>query len=217
MDLWTADLDATPAGEPAWLSADERVRAARYRLPRDRQRFERRRGWLRAILGGYLDRPPERVPLQYGVHGQPAVADAAWLCFSLSHAAGRALCAVTVDRRIGVDLAQAMPGRADEAVARAVFAPGEIAGLLALPPEARAAAFHRCWTRKEAYVKARGDGLALPLDAFEVSLAEQRWTTLVRCAFDPQEPARWSFLLLEPFAGYVGALAIETLTPQVAA
>jgi 4'-phosphopantetheinyl transferase len=119
------------------------------------------------------------------------------------------LCALAVGRRVGVDLVGARPGRADDAVARALFAPGEVAGLRALPPEARAPAFRRCWTRKEAYVKARGEGLALPLDAFEVSLGPEPWTTLVRCALDPGERTRWGFLLLEPFAGYLGSVAIE--------
>jgi 4'-phosphopantetheinyl transferase len=211
VDLWTADLEATPPCErPAWLSADERARAARYRRPRDRQRFERRRGWLRQLLGAYLGLPPAEVPLQYGAHGQPVVAGGGGLRFSLSHADGRVLCALGAGRRIGVDLACARPGRADDAVARALFAPGEIAGLRALPPAARGPAFHRCWTRKEAYVKARGEGLTVPLDAFEVSLAPEPWTTLVRCALEPGAPGRWAFLLLEPFAGYVGSVAIET-------
>jgi 4'-phosphopantetheinyl transferase len=208
VDVWAADLEAAPPREPeAWLSADERARAARYRQPRDRQRFERRRGWLRQVLGAYLGLPPADVRLQYGPHGQPTVAGG--LHFSLSQADGRVLCALSAGRRIGVDLACARPGRADDALARALFAPGEVAGLRALPAEAREPAFHRCWTRKEAYVKARGEGLALPLDAFEVSLAPEPWTTLVRCTFDPDEPARWAFLLLEPFAGYVGSVAIE--------
>jgi 4'-phosphopantetheinyl transferase len=214
VDLWAADLEATPPRDrPAWLSADERARAARYRRPRDRQRFERRRGWLRQVLGAYLGLPPADVRLEYGAHGQPLVAGRTGLRFSLSHADGRVLCALGTGRRIGVDLACARPGPADDAVARALFAPGEIAGLRALPPEARGPAFHRCWTRKEAYVKARGEGLALPLDAFEVSLAPERWTTLVRCALEPAAPARWAFLLLEPFAGYVGSVAIETAAP----
>lgn len=210
LHLWAADLDATDASElAASLSADERARAARYRRPRDRQRFERRRGWLRRILGAYLGRPPGEVRLQYDAHGRPIVAGCGGPHFSVSHADGRVLCALVRGRRVGVDLVCARPGRADDEVARALFAPAEIAALRALPPEARARAFHRCWTRKEAYVKARGKGLALPLDAFEVSLGPEPWTTLVRCALDPGERTRWGFLLLEPFAGYVGSVAIE--------
>jgi 4'-phosphopantetheinyl transferase len=207
--VWAADLDALPACGPAWLSPDERARAARYRHSRDRERFERRRGWLRQVLGACLGRPPAEVRFTYGPHGRPAVMDGAGLQFSLSHAGGRVLCAVATGRRLGADLVHVRPGPADDAVARALFAPGEIAGLAALPAEARAAAFHRCWTRKEAYVKARGAGLALPLDTFEVSLSAEPVTTLVRAPLDPGETARWSFLLLEPFAGCVGSIALE--------
>jgi 4'-phosphopantetheinyl transferase len=211
VQLWGGDLDTMPMPEPgAWLSADERARAARYRFERDRRGFERRRAWLRQLLGGYLGLHPGRVRLQYGAHGKPAVADHPWLHFSLSHAGGRVLCALAAGRRIGVDLVRGRPEPRDDAVARALFAPGEIAGLQALPPAARGPAFHRCWTRKEAYVKALGEGLARPLHTFEVSLAPATWTTLVGCGFDRREPARWAFLLLEPFAGYVASVAIES-------
>jgi 4'-phosphopantetheinyl transferase len=208
--VWAADLDVQPAVAPeAWLSADERARAARYRLARDRRRFAQRRGWLRRVLGDHLGIPPAAVRFAHGAHGPPVLADRAGLHVSLSHAGGRVLCALAERRRVGVDVAHVRPGPSDDAVARALLAPGEIAGLRALPPEARPGAFHRCWTRKEAYVKARGEGLARPLDEFEVSLSAAPWTALVRCAFDPDETARWAFLLLEPFEGHVGALALE--------
>ena len=208
--VWTADLDALPASGPdSWLSDDERARAARYRRPRDRRYFERRRGWLRGILGAYLDLPPQRVRLRYGPRGQPLVTGCEWLRFSATHADGRVLLALAAGRRIGADLTVAQAGRADDALARALLAPGEIVGLNALAPGDRVAGFHRCWTRKEAYVKARGEGLALPLDAFEVSLAAERWTRLVRCALEPDAASRWRFLLLEPFAGHVASVAIE--------
>jgi 4'-phosphopantetheinyl transferase len=209
LHVWAADLDARPAPAPeAWLSADERARAARYRLARDRQHFVQRRGWLRRVLGGHLGIAPHEVRLAHA-HGRPLLAEHAGLSFSLSHAGGRVLCALAGGRRVGVDVTRVRPGPSDDAVARALFAPGEIAGLRALPPEARPGAFHRCWTRKEAYLKARGEGLARPLDAFEVSLSAEPWTGLVRCASDPGETARWAFLLLEPFEGHVGSIALE--------
>jgi 4'-phosphopantetheinyl transferase len=211
--VWAADLDVMPPSAPAAsLSPDERARAARYRLPRDRARFEKRRRWLRQVLGACLGRPPAEVGFTYGAHGQPAVAGCAGFHFSLSHAGGRVLCAVAADRRIGADLAHVRPGAADDAVARALFAPGEIAGLRALPAGARAAAFHRCWTRKEAFVKARGEGLSVPLDAFEVSLSAEPITTLVRSTLDSRETTRWTFVLLEPFPACVGSIAVEAPT-----
>jgi 4'-phosphopantetheinyl transferase len=201
------DLDALPEPlPPDWLSPDERQRAARYRQARERTRFEQRRAWLRRLLGGYLGQHPARVQLRAGPHGQPALAGCAWLRFSLSRAGGRAICVVSAGRRVGADLARVELAAAGEA---ALLAAGERAALDALPAAARAAAFHRAWTRREAYLKARGEGLAAPRDAFEVSLAPARWTRLARCAFDPREPARWRFLLLEPWAGHVAAIAVE--------
>jgi 4'-phosphopantetheinyl transferase len=210
LHVWVADLDALGASTPeTWLSADERTRAARYRLERDRRRFTRRRGWLRRVLGEHLGIAPGEVRFAYGGNGRPILADRPGLHFSLSHAGDRVLCALAARRRVGVDLTHVRPRASDDAVARALLAPGEIAGLRAMPPEARAGAFHRCWTRKEAYVKARGEGLARPLDAFEVSLSAEPWTALVRCAFDPDETARWAFLLVAPFEGHVGSIALE--------
>jgi 4'-phosphopantetheinyl transferase len=207
--VWAADLDALPACGPAWLSPDERARAARYRHSRDRERFERRRGWLRQVLGACLGRPPAEVRFTYGPHGRPAVMDGAGLQFSLSHAGGRVLCAVATGRRLGADLVHVRPGPADDAVARALFAPGEIAGLAALPADARAAAFHRCWTRKEAYVKARGEGLSHPLDAFAVSVAPRSPARLWSAGADAGELARWSLAAVALDESFVGALVVD--------
>jgi 4'-phosphopantetheinyl transferase len=206
------DLDAPgpdAAADAACLSAAERARAARFRHPRDRRRFERRRARLRVILGAHLGLEPARVPLADAAHGKPGLPDHPWLQFSVSSSGGRAVYAVAHHRRVGVDVEAPRPGLDGEGIARAFFAPGEVAALNAWPPERRAAAFLRGWTRKEAYVKARGEGLARPLDTFEVSLDDAAWTPLVRCGLDPRAAGRWRFFLFEPFAGYVASLAVE--------
>jgi 4'-phosphopantetheinyl transferase len=95
-------------------------------------------------------------------------------------------------------------------VARTAFSPAEVAALLALPEDGRLEGFFRGWTRKEAYVKARGDGLTLALDAFDVSLAPDQPPALLANRLDPSEPARWRLYSLVPADGYLGALAVAS-------
>ncbi|NLG49319.1 MAG: 4'-phosphopantetheinyl transferase superfamily protein [Chloroflexi bacterium] len=199
----------------ATLSEDERQRAARYRFDRDRQHFIVARGALRGILGDYVGVDPARLRFVYTPYGKPSLDpafDGGELRFNLSHAGGMALYAVTRGREVGIDLEPLRPESADDAntlsVARQFFSPWEVQELLTLPMELRGLAFYNCWTRKEAYIKARGEGLSLPLDQFDVSLAPGQPARLLR-ARDSQEATRWSLAALEPGAGYVGALVVE--------
>jgi 4'-phosphopantetheinyl transferase len=206
--VWRASLDQ-PAGrhEEMWrvLSADERRRAGRFHFERDRWRFVARRAFLRAILGLYLDQDPAQVQFFYGSHGKPALAvgdDAAGLEFNLAHSGALALYAFACGRAVGVDVEQVHPIADADDVATRFFSAQEKAAYSQLPPGQREMGFFLCWTRKEAYVKALGEGLARPLGSFDVSLA-------------PGEPARllrapgWSLISLEPAAGFVGALAVH--------
>ncbi len=194
------------------LSADERARAERFSFRRNRDRFIIRRGLLRAILGRYLATDPGRLRFTYGVHGKPALAPqdgGMQLRFNVSHSAGLVLYAVARGREIGVDLEAIQPAIARECIAEHFFSPREAAALRALPVDAQPEAFFTCWTRKEAYVKARGAGLALRLDGFDVSLVPGEPAALLRTAGDAQEASRWSLQALAPGRGYVGALAVE--------
>jgi 4'-phosphopantetheinyl transferase len=211
--VWRASLDVTPRRRTsllATLSSDERARADRFHFERDRHHFITGRGLLRAILARYLETAPAALQFHYDAHGKPRLAGAFpdRLRFNVSHSHGLALYAVSVDRELGVDLERIEP-RLETGIAERFFSPREVATLRALPTHAQRDAFFACWTRKEAYVKARGEGLTLCLDQFEVSLSPGEPAALLRTAGDPDEARRWSLEELAPEPGYAAALAVE--------
>jgi 4'-phosphopantetheinyl transferase len=207
--LWRLDLDAA-GREPAAdiLSEEERARAGRFHFERDRRRFIAGRVALRRILGAYLERAPTALVFVLGHHGKPALENPG-LEFNLSHSGGCGLIAVTRGRRIGVDVEGIRTDFACEDIARRFFAPAEVKILAASTPDEYATAFFRCWTRKEAYVKARGDGLSLALDRFEVPLEAAATRAIASCPDDPSESSRWSLREILPRPGYLGALVVE--------
>ncbi|MGD0652454.1 MAG: 4'-phosphopantetheinyl transferase superfamily protein, partial [Verrucomicrobiia bacterium] len=175
--VWRATLDQTPSQIQSFLhnlAADEQARAERFYFEKDREHFIAARGVLRAILGGYLNRPPECLSFCYNSHGKPALAgesDGDAIRFSVSHSYGVALYAVTRGREVGIDIERIRFDLEVAEIAERFFSRREVAMLRTLPTEVQREAFFRCWTRKEAYIKARGEGLSLPLDQFDVSLA----------------------------------------------
>ena len=194
------------------LSPDERARAARFHFPKHRQHFVAARGSLRMILARYLDRDPAQLEFCYSPFGKPDLApsaDADGIRFNLSHSQGLALYAITRDQDIGVDLEGERANIAWEDIARRYFAPSEVEALRLVPASSRTQAFLNCWTRKEAFVKARGEGLSLPLDQFEVSVAPGEPARLLRMTGNPQEASQWSFQQLEPAPGFVAAIAVR--------
>jgi 4'-phosphopantetheinyl transferase len=193
------------------LAPDERERAERFHFERLRWRFVVGRGVLRIILAGYLGTAPAGVRIAYGLRGKPRLADGHGdaLRFNLAHSGGLALYAVTRGRELGVDLEEVRPLEDAEAIAARYFSAGEAAALGALPHADRLAGFFRCWTRKEAYVKARGEGLAIPLHQFDVSVAPDEPARLLGSRREPGDADRWSLVGLSPAPGYAGALAIE--------
>jgi len=213
--VWRATLDVGLAhvhGFERTLAADERARAARFHFDTHRNRFIVGRGLLRTILGRYLGMAPDRLQFHYSPLGKPALpagSESKSIRFNVSHSGGVALYAVTRGRGIGVDIERIRPDFANEEIAGRFFSPREVAALNALPPQSRLDAFFACWTRKEAYIKARGEGLSLPLNCFDVSLAPGEPAALLAVHDDPGEAARWS--IREPFPGpdYVAALAVE--------
>lgn len=174
--VWVADLevDEDIRGRlSAALGESEIERSTRFRFARDRDRFVARRGVLRDLLGRYLGMPPERVRFRSTRFGKPELdpeAQGRNLRFNLSHSHGLALIGIARDRDIGVDVERIVPERADRQVAERFFAPAEVAALQDFAGQAWVECFFHCWTRKEAYVKARGEGLSLPLHLFEVSV-----------------------------------------------
>jgi medium-chain acyl-[acyl-carrier-protein] hydrolase len=209
--VWRVPLDQPEESRTVLrrlLSADEEDRARRFHFPRDRDRFTVCRGALRALLGRYLAHDPARLRFAYGTHGKPAPA-AGGLRFNVTHADGLALLAITGGREVGVDLERVRPGMATEEIAARYFSAREVAALRSVPPNLRTEAFFNCWTRKEAYLKATGDGLMRALDRFDVTLSPGEPAALLANRDEPAEARRWSLRELSPGPGFVGAVAVE--------
>jgi len=194
------------------LAVDEQRRAERFYFQRDREHFIIAHGVLRALLGRYLNRPPQSVSFCYSEHGKPALAPESGgdtIRFNMSHSQGMALYAFARSREIGVDLEFVRGDLEAEQIAERFFSRREIAELHALPAELHREAFFLCWTRKEAYIKARGEGLSLPLDQFDVSLTPGEPAALLSTRPDSAEALRWSLRELTAAHGYAGAIAAE--------
>ena len=213
--VWCAHLDRGKSSiETFWstLSDDERTRAQRFHFERDRERYIVRRGLLRAILSRYLDSKPHQLRFRYGAHGKPVLAEGSakdCIRFNLSHSNGCALLAMTRGRELGIDLERLRPGFANEEIAERFFSPAEVSVLRSLPEEDQEQGFFNCWTRKEAYIKAKGDGLSMPLDKFEVSLAPGDPVALLATRPNKKEASRWSLRELAPWPGYAAALCVQ--------
>ena len=213
--VWRASLDQSPSQVDRFqntLAGDERSKADRFYFSRDRERFVVARGVLRALLGRYLNRAPESLAFSYSTHGKPALdseSDADAIRFNLSHSHGTALYAVTRGREIGVDLEFIRSDLEAEQIAERFFSQREIVTLRTLPLRLRKYAFFLCWTRKEAYIKAIGEGLSMPLDQFDVSLIPGEPAALLSTQPDTDEALRWSLRNLTPDSGYAAALATK--------
>jgi len=215
--VWRASLEQPPAIVESLgrlLSTDEQTRAARFHFERDQRHFIVARGGLRELLGRYLGMAPAALRFGYTDHGKPhleaeTLLPLAKLRFNLAHSGGLAVYAFTLLGEIGVDLEQVNPQFTGDDIARRFFSATEVASLDQLPTEARALAFFSCWTRKEAFIKAKGVGLSLALDQFDVTLAPGQQAALLRTGWDESEAGRWSLRALDIGAGYVGAVAVE--------
>lgn len=188
--VWCVALDGPSEGFYASLGPDERERSARFRFERDRRRFVVAHGVLRDLLGRYLGTEPGEVRFAYSAFGKPALSPefGSRFKFNLSHSAGCALIAVAAGAEIGVDVerVRSLPDQVE--IARRFFSAAEVDQLRRLPSDRRTEAFFGCWTKKEAYGKARGEGLESARG----------------------EPKRgWSLYTLRPEPGYVGALVVE--------
>lgn len=211
--VWVDSLDV--AGDrleqlTAFLSADELERARRFRFRSDRDRFAAGRGRLRELLGGYLALHPEDVCFQYSAYGKPSVTSSANLQFNVSHSGAQVLFAFGCDAEVGVDVELLRDQTADDLVAERFFAKREVTALRRLPPALQVRGFLSCWTRKEAYIKARGEGLSLPLQDFEVTLSPDERPRLLRTAWSATEAAEWRLHDLSHLCpGAVAALAVR--------
>ena len=213
--VWWASLDASAAHVRRFaglLSTDEARRGRSFHFERDQRRFVVGRGLLRTILGRYLGTDPRRLRFDYGRHGKPALAGELGvdgLRFNLAHSEDVAVFAVALGSEIGVDVECLRPVPDADRIAKDCFSARENAVYSAMGPGLRLRAFFDCWTRKEAFVKAIGDGLTHPLDTFDVSLAPDEPARLVQVHGDLQATARWSLQALDGGPHCAAALVVD--------
>jgi 4'-phosphopantetheinyl transferase len=192
----------------ATLSEDEKERAARFHFMADRDRFIAAHGCLRDVLSRYLHCEPDQFSFSTNSHGKPAL-NGHIVEFNLSHSGDFTLIAVANECRVGVDVERIRSGISSHVIAQQYFSTAEFAELQSLPLEQREKAFFTCWTRKEAYIKAQGRGLSLPLESFDVSLVPNEAAMLRATRPDSAEAARWTLLALDVDPCYQAAVAAE--------
>jgi 4'-phosphopantetheinyl transferase len=218
--VWQVDLRVVgqyiPRLETA-LSPDEVARAARFRFPEHRKRLIVTHGVLRDILSRYLDVPTAQLTFSTNPYGKPVLSapENTWLQFNLSHSGDLVLFAVTRDHPIGIDVEHIAPPDNFAQLVEQFFSENENAAFLALPESKRAVAFFAGWTRKEAYVKALGTGVSLPLDHFDVTMDPDAPARLLADRHHPHHIETWTLLSFAPAPTYIAALAIPILRPTL--
>lgn len=213
--VWRASLVATDdelARHHAVLSDEERSRAGRFRFDVHRNRFVAGRGIQRRVLARYLGVDPGAIRYRLAEHGKPSLAGAeteSGVRFNVSNSENGLLIAVSLGRELGVDLEAVLPVSDRDGVARRFFSAPENEVYDTIAHDARDLAFFTCWTRKEAYIKALGEGLTMPLDCFDVTLRPGEPARLLCTRGRPGEAARWTLREIDPGPGWLGALAVE--------
>jgi len=210
--IWMAWLDLAGSRTDniaAALADDELERAGRFHFERDRNRYIAGRGLLRQILGRYLKQNPAQLLLIYGPNGKPELAgyeSEQLLQFNLAHSDGLALYAVTRGRPIGIDVEKKRDLSDIDGLANRFFSTKEYSDWHSLAQEERLEAFFRCWTSKEAFIKAIGAGLSYPLDQFDVSLLPNEPDGISAIAGNTEEAKGWSVRSLQPAQDYAAAV-----------
>jgi 4'-phosphopantetheinyl transferase len=214
IDIWHGTLSATQLDElPSHdlLSEDETARMMRFHFHKDRQDFLFCRSMLRILLASYLGSPPAELRFAYSAHGKPSLAiSSGSLEFNLSHSHGNFLVAITLGRKVGVDIECLNRDLNVLDIAQRFFSPAERQALETLPSVLRHDAFFACWTRKEAFVKARGEGLSCPLDSFDVSVIADEESVSLATRPDASAASRWTVRSLNGFPDYKAAVAVES-------
>jgi 4'-phosphopantetheinyl transferase len=219
--VWCASLNVSPQDLSYYrsiLSKDEVGRAMRFVFEKDRSHYIAGRGLLRVILGSYLDLEPAQLEFAYGPHGKPALnlrlTDKVFE-FNLSHSKDRAFYAFNWNRRVGVDIEYLIPMADMDDFAEQFFTPRESAWINALSGKQKEDAFFKTWTCKEAFLKANGSGLAVPINQVEISLEIEETVELISIGDDKEQIANWRLEMFNPFPGYQAALAVEGHAGQI--
>jgi 4'-phosphopantetheinyl transferase len=212
VQVWCASLNRPKSQLLSFfsiLTKGEQERASRFYFERDRDHYIAARGILRTLIGRYLQLSPGQVEFVYGEFGKPELSakmPADGLQFNISHAQGVGLFGFTRGRDIGVDVEQIRPLEDAEEVAERFFSANENEMFAAVSEDQKPEAFFNCWTRKEAFIKAIGEGLSCPLDSFDVTLKPGEKAQLLRIDGSTEAAARWMLCSLSPGSDYVGAV-----------
>lgn len=213
--IWRIQLDTDAFRAMSWedlLSVDERERARRFHFSRDRTRFSTARGLLRLVLSAYLQADPHTLCFCYSPMGKPSLDGphaSSHVKFNVSHSEDVAVFAISRDREIGVDVERVRFDVDLDSIAERFFSVAEQQSFMGIPASDKPKAFFNCWTRKEAFVKAKGVGLSLPLDQFDVSLLPGQPARLLATRPDPGEANRWSLMAPDVGAGYAVAIVTQ--------
>jgi 4'-phosphopantetheinyl transferase len=219
VDVWAVHIagpDGVAGEVEGVLAPDEIARADQYRFSHLRRSFVLARGALRILLGCYLDVSPASIQFTYGSRGKPALARPARVQFNASHSGDLAVFAFTAGCEIGIDVEQIRPIENMQRIADQFFCPEEAGELMSLTASQRERSFYLCWTRKEAYIKAIGDGLSAPLDGFRVTLEQDQPARFVHIANDVSSAKAWTLHDLSLAPGYAAALAYRDAERLVA-
>jgi 4'-phosphopantetheinyl transferase len=190
----------------------EQARADKFHFSKDREQFIVGRGILREIIGAYLKKDPSMLVFKYNSYGKPFLLDDSCvidLSFNLSHSQDVALYAFTRGRNVGIDIEYMRSDVVEDSTAEHTFSKNEVAVLRGLPRDIQTRAFFNCWTRKEAFIKAKGQGLSIALDQFDVSIIPGEPAKLLKTEWDADEKNRWTLEELDVGPEYAASLAVE--------
>jgi 4'-phosphopantetheinyl transferase len=215
--VWSASLqqpEAVALSLSEFLSPDEQERADRFRFEHLRVRFRTGRGILRSILGSCLSVPPQSLQFAYTEQGKPFLPGNE-IYFNLSHTGDQFLCGISTGAPLGVDVEGRRRIPDLESIAARFFSPEELQSLLQWEGEERVRGFYRCWTRKEAFLKATGEGLSRGLHTFQVTLSPDEPASLLQVDGSVEEARQWTLFSLEPAEGFTGAVAIRVREAEI--
>lgn len=221
LHVWSASLAGSPeelAHYSSLLSADEKTRAEKFYFERDRHRYIFGRGILRTLLAGYLKINPSKIEFMYGAHGKPALKKAYHdkiLQFNLAHSNDWGLYIFGWDRQLGIDLEHVRPLQDADDFAKRFFSRQESAWINSLPMDQKWGAFYKLWTCKEAFLKANGSGLTIPLNEAEIFIQDDNSAKLVSIGGVSDKAAKWQLEIFNPIDDYQAAIAFEGNQGQI--
>lgn len=210
--VWFADVMANESNyrsNYALLSKEETRRAETFKFEKDKKKYVVSKGILRRLSSFYLHIAPEDVVFDYGEFGKPSFGFTTKLKFNTSHAGDKAVFVFTENNSIGVDIELIKSDLDVMNLAENFFSEKEISDLANLHSSERNVAFYRCWTRKEAFIKAKGIGLSFPLKSFSVSTNSDMQAELLETDWNPSERLSWKLFSHKPTENYISAIAIQ--------